>query len=337
MLQAELKVVGGKHHGKLIPLGARRFLIGREQDCHLRPNSELVSRHHCVFAIDDFAVRLRDLGSTNGTYVNDERLRGEVSLKDGDRIHIGKLDFEIRVRTGVAAEQPLVAAPGGTGDSTPQIHLPQPAALAETQLASGETAYDLPVPPSLEDSKLNIGGTVSEGDTTVIFTLAEQEKAMQAAQQAAAQPQQAPPPPPPQAPQPQWQPAEQYAAPSPYPQPQYGYGMQTYPYGAPPMPFPQYPQYPSMYPPAMPFPAPSYSPQPQAPPPPSAPPAPSQSASEPMVKLPAVGTTGAHLQQPPPAPPADPNAPKKTDSANPSLQAADIIKQYIQRRPTPGA
>ena len=71
MLQANFKVVGGRHHGKMIPLATKKFLIGREQDCHLRPNSELMSRHHCVFAVDDFSVRVRDLGSTNGTFVND--------------------------------------------------------------------------------------------------------------------------------------------------------------------------------------------------------------------------------------------------------------------------
>ena len=67
MLQAELKILGGKHQGKAIPLSTKKFLVGREQDCQLRPNSDLVSRHHCVFSIDDYAVRLRDLGSTNGT------------------------------------------------------------------------------------------------------------------------------------------------------------------------------------------------------------------------------------------------------------------------------
>jgi pSer/pThr/pTyr-binding forkhead associated (FHA) protein len=89
MLQAELKILGGKHQGKLIPLNTKKFLVGREQDCHLRPNSELVSRHHCVFSIDDYAIRLRDLGSTNGTIVNGSNLRGEVILKSGDRITIG--------------------------------------------------------------------------------------------------------------------------------------------------------------------------------------------------------------------------------------------------------
>ena len=89
MLQAELKILGGKHQGKLIPLSTKKFLVGREQDCHLRPNSDLVSRHHCVFSIDDYAIRLRDLGSTNGTLVNGEPVQ-EKELNHDDRITIGQ-------------------------------------------------------------------------------------------------------------------------------------------------------------------------------------------------------------------------------------------------------
>ena len=89
MVAAELKVVGGKHAGQVIPLNRRKFLIGREQDCQLRPNSDMVSRHHCVFSVDDYSVRLRDLGSTNGTLVNGERIRKETVLAAGDRIVIG--------------------------------------------------------------------------------------------------------------------------------------------------------------------------------------------------------------------------------------------------------
>ena len=86
MLKAELKVTGGTHAGKLIPLAKSRFLIGRGEDCQLRPASEQISRHHCVFSTDEFTVRLRDLGSTSGTFVNGEQLHGEVVLKDGDTI-----------------------------------------------------------------------------------------------------------------------------------------------------------------------------------------------------------------------------------------------------------
>ena len=46
MLRAELKVIGGKQDGSTIPLATKKFLVGREQDCQLRPTSESVSRHH---------------------------------------------------------------------------------------------------------------------------------------------------------------------------------------------------------------------------------------------------------------------------------------------------
>ena len=89
MLQAYLKVIGGKQDGKLISLAVRRFLVGREQDCQLRPNNDQVSRHHCVFANDDYTIRLRDLGSTNGTFVNGERVSSQ-RLEDGDRVTFGR-------------------------------------------------------------------------------------------------------------------------------------------------------------------------------------------------------------------------------------------------------
>src|SRR5262245_39867811 len=114
MLQVDLKVLEGRQQGKTIPLNVRQFLIGREQDCHLRPNSDLVSRHHCVFTLDDYTVRLRDLGSTNGTFVNGERIQGQVVLKAGDHVAVGKLSFEMVVREDAkvsASKDPAGAEP----------------------------------------------------------------------------------------------------------------------------------------------------------------------------------------------------------------------------------
>src|SRR5262245_59016598 len=132
MLQADLKVLGGKFQGKLIPLNTKKFLVGREQDCHLRPNSDMVSRHHCIFLVDDFTVRLRDLGSTNGTRVNGEMVRHEVVLNDGDKITIGKLELQLAL--GKAA-----AVPAGASTSP-----------ATTDLPSSE--FELPVAPSASET-----------------------------------------------------------------------------------------------------------------------------------------------------------------------------------------
>ena len=139
MLEVRLRVLGGKHEGKMIPLPPGKFLIGRERDCHLRPSSELVSRHHCVFYVDQYAVRLRDLGSRNGTIVNNDRLEGEATLRDGDRIRIGALEFQAVLRE---VDQPA-KVPTGVGQVVGDSAV----------LSTGETHYELPtdaatVPPA---------------------------------------------------------------------------------------------------------------------------------------------------------------------------------------------
>ena len=102
MLQAKLNVVSGKRKGQVISLATGKFLIGREQDCQLRPKSNLFGGHHCVFTIDEFTVRLRDLGTTNGSQVNGEGIHGEVVLITGDRVSVGNLEFEVQILEIVA-------------------------------------------------------------------------------------------------------------------------------------------------------------------------------------------------------------------------------------------
>jgi len=91
----ELRVTGGEFHGEAIRLNVRNFLVGRERDCHLRLNSKSVSHHHFVLKSDDFSVRIRDLGSGKGTYVNGLKCEGEIVLAHGDSIRVG--DFKIRL------------------------------------------------------------------------------------------------------------------------------------------------------------------------------------------------------------------------------------------------
>lgn len=143
MLAAELKVIGGRQNGKLITL-PKRFLIGRETDCHLRPNSDLVSRHHCAFTLDEYTLRLRDLGSTNGTLVNDERIAGEVVLKAGDNVKVGKLEFEVQLRE---VEETAPAAEQFQPDDDSRILNPD-----DIEQSTGETMVDvsLPVPNTSE-------------------------------------------------------------------------------------------------------------------------------------------------------------------------------------------
>jgi pSer/pThr/pTyr-binding forkhead associated (FHA) protein len=149
MLNAELKVISGKQAGSIIPLAAGRFLIGREEDCHLRPANDLVSRHHCVFKMDEYTVRIRDLGSTNGTFVNGERLRGEVMLNTGDNVRVGTLEFEVTIAEGAAMPEEQVEPQilGGEPDSAQTMEIPvhgqngETSAYETTAIQSGDTVY----------------------------------------------------------------------------------------------------------------------------------------------------------------------------------------------------
>ncbi len=96
-MDVRLKVLVGKNAGQELAVPGPKFFIGRAEDCQLRPRSDLISRHHCVLLIEDSFVAVRDFGSKNGTIVNDERIVGERELKQGDRLVVGPLEFEVQV------------------------------------------------------------------------------------------------------------------------------------------------------------------------------------------------------------------------------------------------
>lgn len=87
----------GKNAGQELPVPGPKFFIGRAEDCQLRPRSDLISRHHCVLLIEESFVAVRDFGSKNGTLINNERVVGERELKQGDRLSVGPLEFEVQV------------------------------------------------------------------------------------------------------------------------------------------------------------------------------------------------------------------------------------------------
>ncbi|MDR1383253.1 MAG: FHA domain-containing protein [Planctomycetaceae bacterium] len=68
------------------------LVIGRSQDANLSIPHPMVSRRHCLLFKDQDGVRLRDLGSLNGTFVNKERV-AEVTLTNGSEFQIGNIRF----------------------------------------------------------------------------------------------------------------------------------------------------------------------------------------------------------------------------------------------------
>jgi predicted component of type VI protein secretion system len=110
-MKVQLVVVRGKPEGKVIPLVGPSFKIGRGETCHLRPNSEQVSREHAEFTIDADAVMVRDLGSRNGTLVNGKALTAEYRLKDRDLVQVGPLTFAVSISEAPAPKPAAAPTP----------------------------------------------------------------------------------------------------------------------------------------------------------------------------------------------------------------------------------
>ena len=70
-------------------------VIGRSTDCDVILNDTYLSSRHARLANDDGDLTLEDLGSTNGSYVNQELVRGRVQLERGDVVQLGGILFEV--------------------------------------------------------------------------------------------------------------------------------------------------------------------------------------------------------------------------------------------------
>src|SRR6201993_772373 len=74
VMKVKLLVVHGRPLGKALLFPSGEFVFGRGEECHVRPNSDWVSRQHCLLRVAEDGVHLRDLGSRNGTLVNGARV-----------------------------------------------------------------------------------------------------------------------------------------------------------------------------------------------------------------------------------------------------------------------
>jgi len=93
-MDVRIFVISGPLAGQTVPLPQGKFVIGRQSDCHLILDSEFASHYHCVLLLDEWTLRIRDLGSKNGTAVNGHRVgTHEFILIHGDLVTLGDTAF----------------------------------------------------------------------------------------------------------------------------------------------------------------------------------------------------------------------------------------------------
>jgi pSer/pThr/pTyr-binding forkhead associated (FHA) protein len=133
----ELCVVQGRPSGKRLSFPPGDYLIGRGEECHVRPDSDWVSRQHCRLRVTTEGASICDLGSRNGTLVNGDLVRvadGERPLKHGDKVQIGPLVFAIYDPQASAG-----TPPGSAATSVPQEGAVELGAAPESTSDTGDT------------------------------------------------------------------------------------------------------------------------------------------------------------------------------------------------------
>ncbi len=113
-------------------------VVGRKNSCDLRIPLTSVSRQHCEFRVDAGGVKLRDLGSSNGTFRNGQRVQ-EVDLDAGDQVVVGPVLFTLTVDG-----QPTEVEPTRT--------VLEPAGVSGAVAAGGAGVAAAAVPPEPEDA-----------------------------------------------------------------------------------------------------------------------------------------------------------------------------------------
>ncbi|HUO70036.1 MAG TPA: FHA domain-containing serine/threonine-protein kinase [Solirubrobacteraceae bacterium] len=116
MAGEQLRVTDGKERGTLLSVEAD-LLIGRlapEDEGRLGGDAEISRRHARISRGADGRLAIEDLGSANGTFVNDERIVAPRALEAGDRIRVGKTTLEVTAAAApAAAPEPVAVAPAG--------------------------------------------------------------------------------------------------------------------------------------------------------------------------------------------------------------------------------
>jgi len=127
-MRVVVEVVSGPSAGKKMVLGSRQSIrVGRTEWADVAiPHDRLMSSVHFLLETDNDACYIKDLGSSNGTFVGGVRIEGQAELRDRDELFAGDTKFVVRVEGAVTAGKaarsaaaPVVAVPLNSRDSEP--------------------------------------------------------------------------------------------------------------------------------------------------------------------------------------------------------------------------
>jgi pSer/pThr/pTyr-binding forkhead associated (FHA) protein len=114
-MQVTLRQVKHDQSGLEVQVTKPFFTIGRASECDLQISAPWVSRYHCQLRISQGRVTVQDVGSRNGTFVNNQQITEETPLYSGDLIFFGFQLYEVVIQNAM----PVGARESGVNEACP--------------------------------------------------------------------------------------------------------------------------------------------------------------------------------------------------------------------------
>lgn len=173
-MNAKLVMYTNDGQRRVLALSKPVTVIGRAEDCDLKIPLANVSRHHCQLSLSgEDLVTVKDLGSTNGTYVNTKPVE-EVRLNPGDRLTVGPIVLTLKLNgvpeepVGIEpADEPSPSTAAADGDGA-QFDFEAAIAEEAEQTTQGkmDTDQQVKAPAEAEADPLEDLESLAQGDET---------------------------------------------------------------------------------------------------------------------------------------------------------------------------
>ncbi len=134
---AKLVILTQGMNGRAHELKADKTTIGRVEDNAFQIAESSVSSHHCEVLLRGNEVVIKDLNSTNGTFINDEKISESV-LKSGQTLRLGQI--ELRLENGAAAPNAPATTPAKKSESV--VRTPRGVSLSDLESGGRPPGFD---------------------------------------------------------------------------------------------------------------------------------------------------------------------------------------------------